>query len=565
MKTPGQFWSGVGNFLSGIRLRPEVKETFSNIGSAISSAYLDNQKKAKANSDLLKINRERKLGGLPMISLNDYISQINDPKNTVLKSNPGEISQSLALGSSSNANPILQVGSQNPNQIDTSNLRVTYDSIQKGITDVQTQIDEAKKSINQNPQGGQNGQSSQQDSPAYFDKAIEMADQAEKKIAGMPSLPSLDEATNVILAKFGFTPESFKQVAELNTQLGTVNDQINELETARQNELSRIETTGGKTIGAYGAEEVRINREYAIRQAGLGAKASVLTAQISALTGAYEKAESAAKDFVDFATSERKQFIDDIRYSLNFYKDVYKSMDESDRQRVNDVLDYQVTTYNQERDEYWKQMNYQLDVWKAQNSGTGSGSSANLDVWANGLMTGQFGLQNVPMGLRNAVLGRIQELGGNVISTTFAGKAKDAIASFNSAEGMLQQIEDLSAPIANAGNFVTANLGGLMGWIGGKTGASQNSKLYMNTRDSFLSLLSRAAGEKGVLTDSDIARIKNALPALNDTAVVKEQKLKILRGLFSNIKTGALNAYTQPLGSSSQSGGGSDLSSFEKP
>lgn len=483
------------------------------------------------------------------------------PTITAAKSEPLTMNNSVS-------NPIIQTQNAPVNTVNTTNVQTQTATIQAQIADIQKQIDAATKagySGTDKIQTDAKGAILDKPEPSLFDKLLGMQKTSQEQIANAPAVPTLEDTTNKILAKFGFTPESFKEMGTLTTELGTINDQINTLETQRQQELSRTEMTPGGTIGSFGAEESRINREYSIRQAGLGGKAAVVAAKINILQGAYDKAEESAKSFVDYATAERKQFVDDIRYSMDFYKDVYSEMDKSDRDRVNNLLDYQVATLNAERDDYWKQLNYELDVYKAQKtgSGTGTGSSGNLDIWANGLMTGQFGIQNVPLGLRDAVLGRIQELGGNVISTTFAGKAKESIAAFNTAEGMLNQIESLSAPVANAGNFVTANLGGVLGWLGGKTGADSGSRLYMTTRDAFLSQLTRAAGEKGVLTDQDVARIKNALPALNDTKIVKEQKLKNLKELFTTIKTGSVSAYTNPL-SPPMSGGGSSLSQFEK-
>ena len=70
-----------------------------------------------------------------------------------------------------------------------------------------------------------------------------------------------------------------------------------------------------------------------------------------------------------------------------------------------------------------------------------------------------------------------------------------------------------------------------------------------------LSKLSRALGEVGVLTDQDIARAAKAVPTINDTPMVREQKFKQLEGLLKeihdrgrrNIPTG-INIGKDPLG-----------------
>ena len=70
-------------------------------------------------------------------------------------------------------------------------------------------------------------------------------------------------------------------------------------------------------------------------------------------------------------------------------------------------------------------------------------------------------------------------------------------------------------------------------------------KIYGDSIDAFLSMLTRAAGEKGVLTNVDVGRIKKALPDLNtDTIYTATEKMKNFRGLLESIKNGTIDAYT---------------------
>lgn len=481
--------------------------------------------------------------------IKDATDYFTNPPIVVTPLNTGKVKEApLTIDNTSVTNPIIDMSSAPTNRTDTSNIGTNFASISSGLENVKSQLlalqGEQAKTKETPTTGGEATNTT--GTPDWVNKLTSLFTQGQEKMGEAPVTPTLDEVTNSILAKFGYTPESFKQVSSLTNELGTLNQQIAALDTQESLELARVEGLGGQTADFGNAEANRISREYAIRKAGVSAKASAITAQVSALTGAYDKAESAAKDYVNYATAERKQFIDDIKYSIDFYKDVYEKMDESDRQRVNDLLDYQVALYKQEQEDYWKEMNYNLDVWKAQNPASG-GSSGNIDTWANGLMTGQFNLSNVPMGLRDAALSRVAELGGSVVSTAFAGKAKEAISAFNTAEQMLSSIESLSVPINTGGNFVTANIGGLMKWIGGTTGASKNAKLFMDEKKAFLPMLTKAAGEKGVLTSQDVQRIENALPTINDRKDVAEAKLANLRKMFSDIKYGTVSAYTNPL------------------
>lgn len=495
--------------------------------------------------------------GLPA-TISNIKSQVKDAADYLIQ--PPSIVQPLStkktenkpltLDNTSISNPVIDVSNAPVNPLDTSNIKTTGDTTGNDITNIQGEIDKIK--------GGTTGQDGGANEPNAYDKILEMYNAGKEQIGGVAAAPTLEEATNAVLAKFGYTPESFKQVSDLNNQLTSMNQQLADLDTKEQEEISNATGVAGTSSDFANGESARIQRKYAIQKAGLAAKASLITSQISVLQGAYDKAEESAKAYVDYATKERQQIISDIKYSMDFYKEVYEKMDASDRQRVNDLLDNNINLLKIEQDEKWAEANYNLDLWKASNT---AGSNANLDTWANGLMTGQFGISNVPMGLRDAVLGRVNELGGNIISPTFAKAAKDSIAAFNTAEGMLNTIEQLAIPVTQAGNFVTANLGGILNWIGGKTGASADARLFMQEKQAFLSQLTRASGEKGVLTTQDVDRIKNALPNLNDTKEVRERKIQILKDLFQTIKSGSVSAYTTPLPSGQSTGG---LSDFEK-
>lgn len=239
--------------------------------------------------------------------------------------------------------------------VDTSGVKPAVDSNNALVQQINDQISSLTKQI-ESMQGGkgqdtaQTGQDNTQGggTSSPFDKLLSDFQAGQKAISDVPAVPSLDSEITKVLATFGFTPESFKQVSSLTTELNSTNDQLNKLEVQRGQDLSRIELTPGGTIAAYGAEEARINREYAFREAGLGAKASSLSAQIATLTGAYDKAQQYAKDYVTAATQQRQQAISDIQYSLDFYKDVYKAMDASDQKRMNDLLDFQAAQLKSE-------------------------------------------------------------------------------------------------------------------------------------------------------------------------------------------------------------------------
>ena len=64
---------------------------------------------------------------------------------------------------------------------------------------------------------------------------------------------------------------------------------------------------------------------------------------------------------------------------------------------------------------------------------------------------------------------------------------------------------------------------------------------YLATQQAFLGVMSRTIGaEKGVLTDRDIGRIKNAFPGLRDTRVIRDIKVLSLRLLIETARRSAV-------------------------
>ena len=191
---------------------------------------------------------------------------------------------------------------------------------------------------------------------------------------------------------------------------------------------------------------------------------------------------------------------------------------------------------------------YQDQVRGPVGSGGSSGAGDLVAAYyASQVASGAIPITAVPAAMRNAVATQLANSGTNIINPQQAGKSQDAISAFNSADAMLNTIQDLTNKVVKAGNAGTAWLQGISGAIGSKLKTDPNAVLFKSTIDAFTSQLSRAAGEKGVLTDQDVARIKAALPSLNDTKDIAAAKLGTLRSLFESKKQGAVSAYTNPI------------------
>ena len=188
-----------------------------------------------------------------------------------------------------------------------------------------------------------------------------------------------------------------------------------------------------------------------------------------------------------------------------------------------------------------------------------------VDAWVDLLAKGQTQIYNIPLNIRNEVVTRAAEKGIQILSPTFAKASADAQSSFNAANSQLNLIDNATKDVITA-----TTLYGLAGQtisnIISKTplvGAilQPKFKIFNDSVNAFVSMLTRAAGEKGVLTDVDVARVRKALPNTDDTVETATQKMNNFRGLLEAIKSGAADAYSaQQFGLTIKSGTGSTVS-----
>lgn len=155
-----------------------------------------------------------------------------------------------------------------------------------------------------------------------------------------------------------------------------------------------------------------------------------------------------------------------------------------------------------------------------------------------------------------------QEMGLPLLSKEDANKVQESLQSFSSASALVQQIVNLTANVltapdnAGAQTVQAARLKAIE--LAPSLSTDNNAKQFISARNSVLSLLTRAAGEKGVLTNQDIERIAQALPSYSDSSTLAAQKAANFSSVLQSVLTGALNAYigTTSGGSAAGTGGG---------
>jgi hypothetical protein len=152
--------------------------------------------------------------------------------------------------------------------------------------------------------------------------------------------------------------------------------------------------------------------------------------------------------------------------------------------------------------------------------------------------SGNLTPQQLPMAQSYAA-----QSGVPLLSKEDATKLKEANATFSSADALLSTVEQYANKIVTAtspagipSQFLSTKLGSLL-----KT--NPDAVLFDSSISAFSSLLTRAAGEKGVLTDQDVARIINGLPTRTDTVQSATKKVEALRSIYEATKNGVFDSY----------------------
>lgn len=153
-----------------------------------------------------------------------------------------------------------------------------------------------------------------------------------------------------------------------------------------------------------------------------------------------------------------------------------------------------------------------------------------------------------------------EQLGIPLLSQKDADAVQTAYQSFSSASSLIDQIKRLVANVikapdnAIAQSIQSAKLKAIE--IAPSLSTDNDAKQFISARKSVLSLLTRAAGEKGTLTNQDVARIANALPSYGDSATLAAQKAANMTEVLQSVFSGSVKTYIGGVGGSPSSKAG---------
>lgn len=110
-------------------------------------------------------------------------------------------------------------------------------------------------------------------------------------------------------------------------------------------------------------------------------------------------------------------------------------------------------------------------------------------------------------------------------------QAKVAINILSQLQGLYGQVQQQGLTASDPGLYNRAS-----GYVRGNWAALRQSSpeaaTYTKTRKAFLSLITRGLGERGVLTNQDINRVKEALPNYDDTPEVAAKSWGVIMGIL---------------------------------
>lgn len=157
-------------------------------------------------------------------------------------------------------------------------------------------------------------------------------------------------------------------------------------------------------------------------------------------------------------------------------------------------------------------------------------------------------------------------LGIPLLSKEDVNKIQEATATYNAGVGLIENVASLANGLIYANSPGEAI--GQAAFLGAQAAIpGTQARLYQDARNGFLSLITRAAGEKGTLAQGDVERIQAALPSFSDTVGTAATKIQTLNNIFLSAVEGNISAYLgskvyTPTGAPSSQGGGIDISQY---
>jgi len=272
----------------------------------------------------------------------------------------------------------------------------------------------------------------------------------------------------------------------------------------------------------------------------------------------FDRATAFVQQAVENYVYDKKLAYDEMNNFIDQNNDIIKDMTAEDQRIFTNALSTAQDIYTAEKDKanrigelvlanpnFMPDFNasYEKNVAKFQSVGGALKKSVSGDI----LSPSELALfPGMPYGTtKGQVAGQIP------MSTTAQGNITTAVSEYSSAKSLVNQLSTLVnkvpyksgvTALGTADPFAAAQNAAVL-YTQYLTRSNPDVVNYFSQRDAYLSMITRAAGEKGVLTNTDVNRIKNALPGFNDTAETAKNKMSLFPQLFESIVKGKVQAY----------------------
>jgi hypothetical protein len=334
-------------------------------------------------------------------------------------------------------------------------------------------------------------------------------------------------------------PEKQKELNDLQAQLRTLNAEA----AAQQEALANQPILSSIALG----QQAQVERTRAI-------KALSLSAQIQALQGNIALAQDQVQQAVDLKYKPIIQELNLLNQQLEFNKEFFNAAEKKraeELKRQNDLqlkqLEIQIANEKDKNATLLNQMQAYPDAGITLNDTL---ETANQKIQRNSKIYMNKIKGEVGVGTTGEQLSPLAQavVDGTITMKDLTPTLKAQVGvelnqkgfvsappEFAAAKALIGQISELSKSVNTAKGGIGRFVVGAKAKVGALLQTNQNAALF-EAQKAKISLLVRALGEKGVLTDKDVERVSKSLPNLYDSKEIAEKKLSSLLDFISEVE-----------------------------
>jgi len=164
----------------------------------------------------------------------------------------------------------------------------------------------------------------------------------------------------------GITEEDYNKRQNLATQMSSLNAQLQQLDVAEQQAMIDIENLmPGALLSAVRGEQAQVQRTLAFKKAGIAAQMSALSGEYSAIQGRIDEAQNFFNQYIQYATTEKREEMDMYKWALNFYYDADQDTKKWLQQEYENKRGEYDRQYREEQDKinnWFKEQGLALDI-----------------------------------------------------------------------------------------------------------------------------------------------------------------------------------------------------------